>query len=202
MRKWQHLVRKSGSVCSCFSYERATTFFTLLGTNRTLPQGSMPNGLGGRWRLMGSDTNSARCHHSILRRSFTRPTKIQMSTASWSIIPFSVRINTLRFSGWLCLGNGHTYTRSFVFNLCDWPLLFYYPGGHPSFFGGSQDDYLRDSVSFKKDVEGLSFTYRFNLYRNIRFMDEDGDQQLKCLLPCTALSVVKILEGLGVYDNT
>ena len=38
----------------------------------------------------------------------------------------------------------------------------------PSFFGGSMDDYLRDTVSFKKDVEGLSFTYRFNLYRNIR----------------------------------
>lgn len=90
----------------------------------------------------------------------------------------------------------------FHFSKCGWLLLFYFLGGDPSFFGGSQDDYLRDSVSFKKDVEGLSFTYRFNLYRNIRFMDEDGDQQFKCLLPCTALSVVKILEGIGVYDNT
>jgi hypothetical protein len=63
------------------------------------------------------------------------------------------------------------------------------------------DDYLRDSVSYKKDVEGLAFTYRLNLYRNIRFMDQSEGQRLKCLLPCTALSVVKILEGLNVYDS-
>lgn len=75
------------------------------------------------------------------------------------------------------------------------------PGFFPSFFGGSMDDYLRDSVSYKKDVEGLSFTYRFNLYRNIRFMDNEPEQRkLKCLLPCTALSVVKILESVGAYD--
>lgn len=49
-------------------------------------------------------------------------------------------------------------------------------------------------------TEGLSFTYRFNLYRNIRYMDDSGAQQLKCLLPCTALSVVKILESIGAYD--
>lgn len=100
-------------------------------------------------------------------------------------------------------------------------VLIYYPvfGFFPSFYGGSMDDYLRDSVSFKKDVEGLSFTYRFNLYRNIRFMDAPPslpssssvnpspspepsgfEPQLKCLLPCTALSVVKILETIGGYD--
>lgn len=86
-------------------------------------------------------------------------------------------------------------------------ILIYYPvfGFFPSFYGGSMDDYLRDSVSFKKDVEGLSFTYRFNLYRNIRFMDAATSApargpELKCLLPCTALSVVKILESIGGYD--
>ncbi|GAB5035683.1 methylenetetrahydrofolate dehydrogenase [Nannochloropsis oceanica] len=98
-------------------------------------------------------------------------------------------------------------------------ILIYYPvfGFFPSFYGGSMDDYLRDSVSFKKDVEGLSFTYRFNLYRNIRFMDAPSSlppsssgnpsqrpsafaPQLKCLLPCTALSVVKILETIGGYN--
>lgn len=84
-------------------------------------------------------------------------------------------------------------------------VLIYYPvfGFFPSFYGGSMDDYLRDSVSFKKDVEGLSFTYRFNLYRNIRFMDSSAPApQLKCLLPCTALSVVKILETIGGYDTS
>ena len=55
-------------------------------------------------------------------------------------------------------------------------------------------------LSAQTPTEGLSFTYRFNLYRNIRFMDESGPQQLKCLLPCTALSVVKILEAIGGYD--
>jgi methylenetetrahydrofolate dehydrogenase (NAD+) len=63
------------------------------------------------------------------------------------------------------------------------------------------DDYLRDSVSYKKDVEGLCFQYRHNLYRNIRYLDsEETVPQLKCLLPCTALACVKILESLGAYD--
>ena len=149
-------------------------------------------------------------------------------------------------------------------------IIIYYPvfGFSPSFYGSTMDDYLRDSISFKKDVEGLSFTYRYNLYRNIRYMDtpplskvetlrliqndlmnndtktddttyailnepfttasistpstpsstlttktiatstqEDKEEEeykpeLKCLLPCTALSCVKILESLEVYDET
>ena len=172
--------------------------------------------------------------------------------------------------------------------------MIYYPvfGFSPSFYGSTMDDYLRDSISFKKDVEGLSFTYRYNLYRNVRYMDtppltkletlkliqmnadesssssersetsesetmmdsnstknndisnnsdtenntETGtvtntnykksilddtsaifsfdetnspdnettttDPVLKCLLPCTALSCVKILENIGAYDET
>ena len=32
-------------------------------------------------------------------------------------------------------------------------------------------------------------------------MDNSGPRQLKCLLPCTSLSVVKILEGVGAYDQ-
>lgn len=31
------------------------------------------------------------------------------------------------------------------------------------------DDYLRDTVSIRKDVEGLSNAYRRNLYHNIRY---------------------------------
>ena len=71
-----------------------------------------------------------------------------------------------------------------------------------TFSGASQDDYLRDTVSLKCDVEGLCHTYRTNLYRNVRYLDYPTNT-LKCLLPCTALSVVKILEHCpGCYDTT
>jgi len=81
-------------------------------------------------------------------------------------------------------------------------IIVYYPifGQQESFSGASQDDYLRDSVSHKCDVEGLCFTYRSNLYRNVRFLDYPRNSK-KCLLPCTSLSVVKILEHCpGCYD--
>ena len=81
-------------------------------------------------------------------------------------------------------------------------IIVYYPifGQEESFSGASQDDYLRDTVSHQCDVEGLCHLYRTNLYRNIRYLDYPRNQQ-KCLLPCTALSVVKILEQCpGCYD--
>lgn len=83
-------------------------------------------------------------------------------------------------------------------------IIVYYPifGQEESFSGSSQDDYLRDTVSYQCDVEGLCHTYRSSLYRNIRYLD-GVQQQHKCLLPCTALSVVKILEQCpGVYDQS
>lgn len=82
-------------------------------------------------------------------------------------------------------------------------IIVYYPifGQEESFSGANQDDYLRDTVSFKCDVEGLCHTYRTNLYRNVRYLDYPTNSQ-KCLLPCTALSVVKILEKCpGCYDK-
>lgn len=82
-------------------------------------------------------------------------------------------------------------------------IIVYYPifGQEESFSGASQDDYLRDTVSHKCDVEGLCHLYRTNLYRNIRFLDYPANNE-KCLLPCTALSVVKILEACpGCYQN-
>ncbi|EEY62562.1 methylenetetrahydrofolate dehydrogenase [NAD+], putative [Phytophthora infestans T30-4] len=81
-------------------------------------------------------------------------------------------------------------------------ILVYYPcfGAFPSFFGGTMDDFLRDSISIKKDVKRLCQFYRGNLYRNIRYVDDEKTQ--KCVLPCTPLAVVKILEHLGVYDKT
>jgi methylenetetrahydrofolate dehydrogenase (NAD+) len=83
-------------------------------------------------------------------------------------------------------------------------IIVYYPifGTEESFSGASQDDYLRDSVSVKCDVEGLCHTYRTNLYRNVRYLDYPTNN-LKCLIPCTALAVVKILEHCpGCYDTT
>lgn len=83
-------------------------------------------------------------------------------------------------------------------------IIIYYPifGQEESFSGESQDDYLRDTVSHECDVEGLCHTYRTNLYRNVRFLDYPKNS-IQCLLPCTALSVVKILEQCpGCYDKT
>ena len=71
-----------------------------------------------------------------------------------------------------------------------------------SFSGESQDDYLRDTVSYKCDLEGLGHTYRSNLYRNIRYVDFPKNDK-KCVLPCTALSVVKILDSCPTcYDKS
>ena len=72
-------------------------------------------------------------------------------------------------------------------------IMIYYP-----VFGGSQDQYLQNTVSVTKDVEGLSHTYRYNLYHNIRYLD--SDQKIKCLLPCTPLGIIKILEAIGAYN--
>lgn len=83
-------------------------------------------------------------------------------------------------------------------------IIVYYPifGQEESFSGASQDDYLRDSVSYKCDVEGLCHTYRTNLYRNVRFLDYPINTK-KCCHPCTALSVVKIMEQCpGCYDHS
>jgi len=82
-------------------------------------------------------------------------------------------------------------------------IIVYYPifGQVESFSGESQDDYLRDTVSYKCDVEGLCHKYRTSLYRNIRHVDYPTNAK-KCVLPCTALSVVKILESIpSCYDK-
>mmetsp|Transcript_26682 Transcript_26682/g.62674 ORF Transcript_26682/g.62674 Transcript_26682/m.62674 type:complete len:374 (-) Transcript_26682:123-1244(-) len=83
-------------------------------------------------------------------------------------------------------------------------IIVYYPifGQEESFSGESQDDYLRDTISHKCDVEGLCHLYRTNLYRNVRYLDYPTNNE-KCLLPCTALSVVKIIEACPqTYDMT
>eukprot|EP00945_MAST-04E_sp_MAST-4E-sp1_P003807 g3807.t1 len=82
-------------------------------------------------------------------------------------------------------------------------VMIYYPvfGNEKSFYGTSMDDYLRDCIIPEKDIEGLCFPHRSNLYRNIRFMDPPHNTR-KSILPCTPLAVVKIVEYLGIYrDN-
>ncbi|KAJ9615210.1 Methylenetetrahydrofolate dehydrogenase [NAD(+)] [Cladophialophora chaetospira] len=73
-------------------------------------------------------------------------------------------------------------------------IIIYYP-----IHGNRQDQYLQNIVALDKDVEGLSHRYIFNMYQNIRFLD---DAQLKkSILPCTPLAVIKILEYLHIYNN-
>jgi methylenetetrahydrofolate dehydrogenase (NAD+) len=82
-------------------------------------------------------------------------------------------------------------------------IIVYYP-----IFNTRQDQYLQQIVDVSKDVEGLSHRYVFNMYQNIRFLDEklsaDGKSEggtQKSILPCTPLAIVKILEYLRVYNT-
>ena len=73
-------------------------------------------------------------------------------------------------------------------------IMIYYP-----VFNSSQDNYLQSIISPFKDVEGLCQTFRFNMYNNIRFLDELRVK--KCLLPCTPLAIIKVLEFLQIYNS-
>ena len=74
-------------------------------------------------------------------------------------------------------------------------IIVYYPifGGSQvtSFSGASQDDYLRESVSHKCDVEGLCHLYRTNLYRNVRYLDYPRNQQ-KCFCIIIKIKIYSI----------
>jgi methylenetetrahydrofolate dehydrogenase (NAD+) len=73
-------------------------------------------------------------------------------------------------------------------------IIVYYP-----IFGNRQDQYLQQIVDVSKDVEGLSHRYIFNMYQNIRFLDDAQAQ--KSVIPCTPLAVIKILEYLRIYNT-
>lgn len=73
--------------------------------------------------------------------------------------------------------------------------MVYYP-----VFGDPQDQYIQSVVSTSKDVEGLCHTYKFNMYHNVRYLDPKT-QKKKCIIPCTPLALVKVLEYLGVYNT-
>lgn len=92
-------------------------------------------------------------------------------------------------------------------------ILVYYP------VFGLMDTYLQDVVCIEKDVEGMNTKYgstfeigrlfkglthvnrcRFNLYHNIRYFDEAKTK--KCILPCTAIAIVKIIDTVGMSSVT
>ncbi|RHZ45274.1 hypothetical protein Glove_682g25 [Diversispora epigaea] len=72
-------------------------------------------------------------------------------------------------------------------------ILVYYP-----VFGDRQDQYLQNVVDCQKDVEGLCHKYVYNMYHNIRYLDKEETK--KCIIPCTPLAIVKVLEYIGVYN--
>ncbi|RUP44273.1 hypothetical protein BC936DRAFT_149688 [Jimgerdemannia flammicorona] len=73
-------------------------------------------------------------------------------------------------------------------------IMVYYP-----VFGDRQDQYLQNIISTGKDVEGLCHTFVQNMYHNVRYLDKE--QKRKCIIPCTPLAIVKILEYIGVYNS-
>ncbi|KAH8927529.1 NAD(P)-binding protein [Atractiella rhizophila] len=90
-------------------------------------------------------------------------------------------------------------------------IMVYYP-----IFGGTQDQYLQQTVSPLKDVEGLGHSYLFNLYHNIRSLSPfslpshsanpvhasaSTSKQVKSILPCTPLAIIKALEHARVYNT-
>jgi len=66
-------------------------------------------------------------------------------------------------------------------------------------FNNQQDDYLRNLVDFKKDIEAGSRHWTKKLYANDRFA-LDEDESKKALLPCTPLAIIKMLTEINVYD--
>jgi 5,10-methylene-tetrahydrofolate dehydrogenase/methenyl tetrahydrofolate cyclohydrolase len=71
-------------------------------------------------------------------------------------------------------------------------IMVYYP-----VFGTEQDGYVRDLVEPTKDIEGLHSYWARCLYENRRFYGPHSDK--KCILPCTPLAIMKLLEHCGVF---
>ncbi len=64
----------------------------------------------------------------------------------------------------------------------------------------THDKYIQETVALEKDVEGLCHKFLYNTYHNIRFLDPPKNQ-MKSILPCTPLAVVKIVESLQIYNS-
>ncbi len=65
-------------------------------------------------------------------------------------------------------------------------------------FNSQQDDYLRNQVDYRKDIEAGSIYWTRKLYDNDRYA-LGPDEGKKALIPCTPLAIVKILTEVGVY---
>ena len=65
-------------------------------------------------------------------------------------------------------------------------------------FYNQHDDYLRNQVDFKKDIEAGSTYWTKKIVANDR-MAVSGDESRKAVLPCTSLAIIKILTEIGVY---
>ncbi len=74
-------------------------------------------------------------------------------------------------------------------------MMVYYP-----IFGTEQDNYIKDQISYQKDVEGLNVFWAKKLYANDRYLDKERTK--KSVLPCTPLAIVKILEETLPYYRT
>ncbi|MGH7441426.1 MAG: bifunctional methylenetetrahydrofolate dehydrogenase/methenyltetrahydrofolate cyclohydrolase [bacterium] len=79
------------------------------------------------------------------------------------------------------------------------------PGIHGVFvyypvFADGRDARLKDQVAPHKDVEGLCAYWMEKLYLDERF--DDPQKRHKCLLPCTPLAVLKLLEGTEAHSDT
>ena len=78
----------------------------------------------------------------------------------------------------------------------------------PVFFN-QQDDYLRNLVDFRKDIEAGGSYWTRKLYANdrtalssaINTTTENGTSE-KAVLPCTPLAIVKMLTEIGIYNET
>ncbi|HTB23010.1 MAG TPA: bifunctional methylenetetrahydrofolate dehydrogenase/methenyltetrahydrofolate cyclohydrolase [bacterium] len=73
-------------------------------------------------------------------------------------------------------------------------IFVYYP-----IFGDARDSGIKDLVDPYKDVEGLCSHWMQKLYANERF--DDPGRLHKCLLPCTPLAVLKLLEETEAHSE-
>ncbi len=73
-------------------------------------------------------------------------------------------------------------------------LFVYYP-----IFNNEQDHHVKDLIHPHKDVEGLTTYWMEKLYKNERF--DDALQQHKCILPCTPLAILKLLERTSLRSE-
>jgi methylenetetrahydrofolate dehydrogenase (NADP+)/methenyltetrahydrofolate cyclohydrolase len=72
-------------------------------------------------------------------------------------------------------------------------IFIYFPVFH-----SQQDNYLRNLVDYRRDIEAGSMYWVRKLYANDRFAIA-GDPSKKALLPCTPLAIIKMLTEVGVY---